>query len=54
MTPVPKKKHTRSRSNIRKNFHAKRVLVLNLGKCESCAKPKESHKACPWCGFYKK
>jgi len=53
MPPVPKKKHTRRRSNIRKNAPAKRGNLVNLVKCPNCGKKKEMHKECPHCGFYK-
>jgi large subunit ribosomal protein L32 len=51
MAPVPKKKHTRSRSNKRRG--AKKLTLPNLSKCPSCSKLKEPHVACPHCGYYK-
>ncbi|MBI2103775.1 50S ribosomal protein L32 [Candidatus Woesebacteria bacterium] len=53
MAPVPKKKHTRARSNQRKNAREKRLLVPNLVKCPSCKKLKFPHRVCPHCGFYR-
>jgi large subunit ribosomal protein L32 len=51
MTPLPKKKHTRGRSNRRRG--ATKLKLPNLSRCPNCKKLKESHKACPFCGFYK-
>ena len=53
MGAVPKKKHTRSRSNKRRFAWANKLKIPNLVNCPSCKKLKESHKACPHCGFYK-
>ncbi len=53
MTPLPKKKHTRARSNQRKNAATNRLTLSGLAKCPSCGKLKETHRACPHCGFYK-
>ncbi|HJX59573.1 MAG TPA: 50S ribosomal protein L32 [Patescibacteria group bacterium] len=52
MTPLPKKKHTRGRSNTRRAITAKLGLT-SLVKCPSCGKLREPHRACPHCGFYK-
>ncbi|MCK4588706.1 50S ribosomal protein L32 [Candidatus Woesebacteria bacterium] len=48
---VPKKKHTRSRSGKRRG--PKKLKLPNLSPCPSCKKLRESHKACPHCGFYR-
>ncbi|MEK7112251.1 MAG: 50S ribosomal protein L32 [Patescibacteria group bacterium] len=51
MAPLPKKKHTRSRSNKRRS----KVMAIKLGtlsKCTSCGKLRQPHRACPYCGFY--
>lgn len=53
MTPLPKKKHTRRRSNLRKNAATERGTIGSLSICPSCKALKEPHKACPKCGFYK-
>lgn len=53
MTPTPKKKHTRRRSNLRKNAATERKALGSLGICPSCKALKEPHKACAKCGFYK-
>ena len=52
MTPVPKKKHTRGRSNRRRTANYKLDLP-NMVKCVKCGKLRFSHTACPNCGFYK-
>jgi len=49
MTPLPKKKHTRSRSNQRRN-NAFKITLPGLVKCKNCGKLKYSHKTCPHCG----
>ncbi|PIZ46853.1 50S ribosomal protein L32 [Candidatus Woesebacteria bacterium CG_4_10_14_0_2_um_filter_39_14] len=54
MTPVPKKKHTRSRSNIRRNASFK-LKLANLIRCPHCKKLMFPHRDCPSCGkSYKK
>ncbi|MEK7497441.1 MAG: 50S ribosomal protein L32 [Patescibacteria group bacterium] len=53
MAPVPKKKHTRGRSNRRKNAASNRSSLPTLVKCGSCNKLKFPHKVCPNCGAYK-
>ncbi|OGM10914.1 50S ribosomal protein L32 [Candidatus Woesebacteria bacterium RBG_16_36_11] len=53
MAPQPKRKHTRRRSNLRKNSKSNALRFPTLVVCSSCKKLKEPHKACPNCGFYK-
>jgi len=48
MTPLPKKKHTRSRSSIRRN--AKKLVLPGLVRCKHCGKLKYSHRECIACG----
>ncbi|MBU0572248.1 50S ribosomal protein L32 [Patescibacteria group bacterium] len=50
MAPVPKKKHTRSRSSIRRG--PKKAILPKLSRCPSCNSLKESHRACPSCGHH--
>ncbi|HJY98874.1 MAG TPA: 50S ribosomal protein L32 [Patescibacteria group bacterium] len=52
MTPLPKRKHTRSRTGMRRGGQPK-LKLANLVKCGNCGKLRENHKACPYCGFYK-
>jgi len=51
MPPVPKKKHTRSRSGIRRGPKGLKLPILS--PCPSCKKLRVPHVACPHCGFYK-
>jgi len=51
MTPLPKKKHAKSRTRTRKA-----AISLNLPKlvsCPKCQNLKFPHQACSTCGFYK-
>ncbi|HEX6977388.1 MAG TPA: 50S ribosomal protein L32 [Patescibacteria group bacterium] len=48
MTPLPKKKHTRSRSNQRRN--SVRLGLPTLVRCPNCGKFKLPHKECSNCG----
>lgn len=51
MTPLPKKKHARSRTKTRK---ASITLKLpSLIACPKCQSLKFPHRACPNCGYYK-
>ena len=52
MVPLPKKKHTKSRSGMRRAGQSK-VGLPNLMACKSCGKLRMSHTACSFCGFYK-
>ncbi|PIU28609.1 50S ribosomal protein L32 [Candidatus Woesebacteria bacterium CG07_land_8_20_14_0_80_44_9] len=53
MTPLPKKKHTRSRSGKRRNAATNKLKLANLTRCSNCKKLRMSHVACPSCGHYK-
>ncbi|OGM57613.1 50S ribosomal protein L32 [Candidatus Woesebacteria bacterium RIFCSPHIGHO2_12_FULL_46_16] len=51
MAPLPKKKHTRSRTGKRRA----RTMAFKIGssvKCENCGKLRFPHRACPHCGAY--
>ena len=51
MTPLPKKKHAKSRTRTRKA-----AISLNLPKlvsCSKCQNLKFPHQVCQVCGFYK-
>jgi large subunit ribosomal protein L32 len=52
MAPLPKKKHTRSRSGKRRV--GIKALVPNLSPCPKCKKPIKPHMECPHCGYYYK
>jgi len=51
MTPLPKKKHAKSRTRTRKaaiNFSLPKLVT-----CSNCKELKVPHRVCPHCGFYK-
>ena len=50
--PNPKKKHTRSRRDMRRS-HNSGVEVPQLVACPNCKSPRLPHNVCPACGFYK-
>lgn len=50
--PVPKKKMSKSRRDMRRSSNSK-IQVRNLAKCSRCGSPRLPHRACPKCGFYK-
>jgi large subunit ribosomal protein L32 len=49
--PNPKRRHSRERGRLRRTFY--KLKLNNLGKCPQCGKPKQLHKVCPFCGYYK-
>ncbi|MDP2632166.1 MAG: 50S ribosomal protein L32 [Candidatus Curtissbacteria bacterium] len=51
MTPLPKKKHAKSRTRTRKAAISLRLPTLVT--CPKCQSPKFPHHVCPNCGFYK-
>lgn len=49
--PVPKVKRSRARRDKRKaNKH---IVMQELGVCQTCQAPQQSHRACALCGYYK-
>ena len=50
--PNPKKKHTRSRRDMRRS-HNSGVELPQLVACPNCQSPRLPHNVCPTCGFYK-
>ena len=50
--PNPKKKHTRSRRDMRRS-HNSGVELPKLVACPNCKSPRLPHNVCPTCGFYK-
>jgi large subunit ribosomal protein L32 len=50
--PVPKKKKSRSKRDMRRAHHDI-VEVKNMGACSRCGEPRLPHRACPKCGFYR-
>ncbi|MCR4324126.1 MAG: 50S ribosomal protein L32 [Candidatus Curtissbacteria bacterium] len=51
MTPLPKKKHAKSRTRTRKS--TKTISLLATVICPKCQGLKLPHHACPNCSFYK-
>ncbi|MBI2599176.1 50S ribosomal protein L32 [Candidatus Curtissbacteria bacterium] len=51
MTPLPKKKHAKSRTRTRKA--AISLRLPSLVTCPNCQGLRFPHRACPNCGYYK-
>ena len=47
---VPKRKVSHARQGDRRAHHA--LTLPTLESCPHCHQPKQSHHACPVCGFY--
>ncbi|ACC98212.1 Ribosomal protein L32 [Elusimicrobium minutum Pei191] len=50
--PNPKRKHTRSRRDLRRSQNSKLEPVA-LVSCSNCGAARKPHNICPSCGFYK-
>jgi large subunit ribosomal protein L32 len=50
--PVPKKRHSKSRTRKRRSSHA-RMDAPTVNLCPKCSEPKLPHHICPNCGTYK-
>lgn len=48
--PVPKKKTSKSKRNMRRSHHA--LSAPQLSECAQCGSKKLSHHVCPSCGYY--
>jgi large subunit ribosomal protein L32 len=48
--PVPKKKTSKSKRDMRRSHHA--LVVPNLVDCKNCGNKRLQHQVCPSCGFY--
>jgi len=48
---VPKQRHTKLRRDRKRKRFA--IEPVKTQKCPKCGKDMLSHKACPYCGFYK-
>jgi large subunit ribosomal protein L32 len=48
---VPKKRTSKSKTRMRRSHRALRGALP--GTCEQCGAARESHRACPGCGFYR-
>lgn len=48
--PNPKRRHTRSRTGMRRSQW--KVSAKNHNECPQCHEAKLPHQVCPSCGFY--
>jgi large subunit ribosomal protein L32 len=48
--PVPKKKTSQSKRNMRRSHHA--LVPANLVACQHCKAKRLQHHICPSCGYY--
>jgi large subunit ribosomal protein L32 len=48
--PVPKKKTSKSKRDMRRSHHA--LVAPNLTTCKNCGSKKLQHVVCPSCGQY--
>lgn len=48
---VPKRRTSKSRKRLRRGHHSAEGMALQ--KCPKCRSPKQPHRVCPSCGFYK-
>lgn len=49
--PNPKRKHTRSRRDLRRSANSKLTAVQTV-TCSNCGAPVLPHNVCKACGFY--
>ena len=49
--PNPKRRHSRSRRDKRRANE--RLDMVGLSVCPQCKMPKQPHRICPHCGYYK-
>ena len=49
--PNPKRRHSKARKNKRRAHDALRAPQTSL--CPNCQEPRQPHRVCPKCGFYK-
>ncbi len=49
--PVPKRRTSKSRRDMRRATHKLTAPTLNL--CSRCGSPKLPHRVCIHCGYYK-
>ena len=51
MPPLPKKRTSRARQGERRShLH---IATVALVECPHCHKPRQPHRVCPNCGYYK-
>jgi len=49
--PVPKKKTSKSKRDMRRSHHA--LTPTNTATCSQCGERKLMHQVCPSCGTYR-
>lgn len=49
--PNPKRRHSHQRKNKRRSHDF--LETPASGNCPQCHEPKQPHRACPRCGYYK-
>ncbi|MBI4335479.1 MAG: 50S ribosomal protein L32 [Candidatus Omnitrophica bacterium] len=49
--PLPKRRHSRSRRDKRRGND--KLEAMNLSVCPQCSMPKQPHRVCRHCGYYK-
>jgi len=47
----PKRRHSKARRDKRRAHDA--LTPPSLSVCPNCSEPKQPHRVCPHCGFYK-
>jgi len=47
----PKRQHSKQRSRKRRTHY--KIRTPGLQPCSNCQQPIASHRACPFCGYYK-
>jgi len=50
---VPKRRTSKSRIRSRKRSPAHQVRVLATTPCPNCGAPRQPHRVCTACGFYR-
>lgn len=49
--PNPKRKHSKSRTGKRRAHDS--LARPAVGNCPNCGEPRQPHRVCPKCGFYR-
>lgn len=49
---VPKRRHSKSRRDKRRGGQGG-ISLPHAALCPQCHNPRESHRVCPHCGYYK-
>lgn len=51
--PNPKRRHSKTRTRLRRGSSAYKTEVKNVISCSNCGAAVLFHHVCPECGFYK-